>query len=291
MIPKMMIPIALLGSLTLGAQTAPPPPPPPPPTSTAPLMIERYNLQASGSYLGVGIKEVDGERAKALKLREEFGVEVTNIQKESPAEKAGLQVGDVVQKYQGQRVEGLEQFIRFVRETPPGRTVRLEVMRGGGAQQLSVVMGKREKVMMGKMAPMPGMPGMPDMPDIRAMMPDIPKAMMAWRSGMLGIEGESLAESQLASFFGVKEGVLVRSVVKGSAAEKAGIQAGDVVTKVNETAVSTPRDITTALKAAQSGGKESFPVTLVREKRETSVTVTMEPAPEFPRRGRPVSQP
>lgn len=71
-------------------------------------------------------------------------------------------------------------------------------------------------------------------------MPDIPKAMMSWRSTMLGVEAESLGESQLATYFGVKEGVLVRSVMKSTAAEKAGIKAGDVLMKVNETRVTSP---------------------------------------------------
>jgi serine protease Do len=268
--------------LTLLAQTAPPAPPAPP---AGPVVIERFGMESSGSYLGVGVKEIDGDRAKALKLREEHGVEITNVQKESPADKAGLQVGDVVQKYQGQRVEGLEQFIRFVRETPPGRTVQLDVIREGSTQQLSAVMGKREVRAFRPMAPFTP-------PDVKVVLPDIPTPMMAWRSGVLGIEGESLSESQLASFFGVKEGVLVRSVAKGSAAEKAGIQAGDVITKVNEISVTTTRGITAALREAQSGGKDTFPVTITRDKRETALTVTMEAAQPTPmRRGRMVSQP
>jgi len=280
MFERMLIFIAVLSPMTALAQPAPPPPPGP-----GQVLIERYGLAQGGSYLGVGVKEIDGDRAKALKLREEYGVEITNVQKESPAEKAGLQVGDVVQKYQGQRVEGLEQFIRFVRETPAGRTVQLEVIRSGAPQQLSAVMGKREKVM----RPLEGFV----MPDVKVTIPDIPTPMMTWRSGVLGIEGESLTDSQLSSFFGVKEGVLVRRVAKDSAAEKAGIRAGDVITKVDETTVTTPRGITTALHAAQEAGRNTFPVTLVREKRETAVTVTMEErAPSAtPRRGRMVSQP
>src|SRR6478736_5204357 len=73
------------------------------------------------SYLGVNLREIDSERAKQLKLREEAGVELTRIEEDSPAARAGLKVGDAVLAYNGQRVEGIEQFSRFVRETPPGR--------------------------------------------------------------------------------------------------------------------------------------------------------------------------
>lgn len=276
MFERILTIVPLLFPLGLPAQPAPPAPPAPPITVISPFGPQ------SGSFLGVGVKEIDSERAKALKLREEHGVEITNVEKESPADKAGLQTGDVVQKYQGQRVEGLEQFVRFVRETPPGRSVTMEVIRGGAPVTLSAVLGKREKV---------ARPLAPMAPDVRVIMPDIPKAMMSWSSGYLGIEGEGLGSSQLADYFGVKDGVLVRSVMKNSAADKAGIQAGDVITKVNETSVSTPRDITAALRAAGTDGKKVFPVAVVREKRESTVSVTIEEGiPGLQRRGRSIGR-
>ena len=71
-------------------------------------------------------------------------------------------------------------------------------------------------------------------------MPEMPRIYTTVSGAMLGIEAEAL-KPQLAGFFGVKEGVLVRSVVKDSAAEKAGLRAGDVIVKVDQTAVSNPR--------------------------------------------------
>lgn len=276
MFPRHLILVSTLAPMALFAQPDPPPPPAAP-------HVWAMTLKSGGSFLGVGVKEVDSERAKALKLREEFGVEITQIEEGSPAEKAGLQKGDVVQQYQGQRVEGTEQFVRFVRETPIGRTVQMEVIRNGVPVRLSATIGKRDKAM----APMPPV----TIPEFNVVIPDIPKPTMSWRSGYLGIEGEALGTSQLAGYFGVKEGVLVRAVTKGSPAEKAGIQAGDVITKVDQTSVAAPRDITAALKSAQSGERTSFPVTIVREKRESTVTVTMDPAPAPGlRRSRPVSQ-
>jgi serine protease Do len=92
---------------------------------------------------------------------------------------------------------------------------------------------------------------------------------------MLGIVGEPLGrEEQLAEFFGVQEGVLVRSVKKGSAADKAGIKAGDVITKVDDSKVATSAEITRALRGLKS--KKTFGVTVVRNKKEMPLTVTME---------------
>ncbi len=71
------------------------------------------------SFIGVNLADIDNERAHALKLRDVHGVEITRVEDNSPAAKAGLKPGDVVLDYNGQRVEGMEQFGRFVRETPP----------------------------------------------------------------------------------------------------------------------------------------------------------------------------
>ena len=96
------------------------PPQPPPPPAPERTIITR---QMAGSFLGIGVQEIDTERAKALNLREERGVEVTRVEDDSPAAKGGIKMGDVVLEYNGERVEGVEQFMRMVRETPPGRDV------------------------------------------------------------------------------------------------------------------------------------------------------------------------
>src|SRR5262245_54356919 len=88
------------------------------------------------SFLGIGVMEITTERAKALKLKDEHGVEVTRVEDDSPAAKAGLKVQDLILEFNSQRVEGIEQFVRLVRETPPGREVKLAVNRGG--QNMSV---------------------------------------------------------------------------------------------------------------------------------------------------------
>ena len=100
-------------------------------------MRELANLPfVGGTYLGVNLAEIDANRAKELKLKEDYGVEITRVEENSPAEKAGVKPGDVVLEYNGQRVEGMEQFGRMVRETPPGREVKLTVSRNGATQTL-----------------------------------------------------------------------------------------------------------------------------------------------------------
>jgi len=264
--------------------------PPAAPDPPEPPEIAAKVIQISGgTFLGVGVREVDSERARALRLKEEYGVEITRVEDESPASKAGLKVGDVVLEYNGQRVEGTEQFVRLVRETPSGRVIKLTVSRNGSTQVIGATLATRKRNA-GTHIVMPDFRGGFDMPA----MPDIPKAMMSWRSPMLGVEAEALSDSQLSNYFGAKEGVLVRSVAKGSPAEKAGIRAGDVLLKVDEAKVTAPRDVTSVLRTARGASKKSVPVLLSREKREMTLTVTLEEessaAPSRPR-SRFVSEP
>lgn len=242
------------------------------------------------SYLGIGVAEIDAERAKALNLKEVRGVEVKSVDHDSPAAKAGLKESDVVLEYNGQRIEGTEQFVRLVRETPIDRQVKLLVSRNGSTQTLTATIGHRAEqysFMTGdgdngqltiEIPPMPPMPPMPDMPEVPAVpevppMPEILRGYSFTRTGVLGIECEALG-SQLAAFFGVKEGVLVRSVGKDSAAEKAGMRAGDVIVKVDGESVSQIHEISSLVRAARN--KHTFPVVVVRDKKEVTLTVTVE---------------
>ena len=113
------------------------------------------------------------------------------------------------------------------------------------------------------------------MPEINIPMPDIPMVFQSARAGLLSVEVESLSP-QLAEFFGVKEGVLVRSVFKDSSAEKAGVKAGDVITKVEQETITSPAELSSAVRGARS--KTSFPVQIFRERHEMTLNVTVDKA-------------
>jgi len=260
--------------------------PPAPPLAAEPPALFAFNepeekmllrFSSGGSYLGVGVAEIGAERSKALKLPEERGVEITRIAPDSPAAKAGLKVGDVVLDYNGQRVEGTEQFMRMVRETPAGRTVKLLISRDGAPQTVTATIGKRPAMKWTGV-------GVDDeamrqalekMRDLRIHIPDTPRPLLSWRTPVLGIEGEAL-EGQLAAYFGVSSGVLVRSVLKGTPAEKAGLKAGDVILKVGDTKVTTPREISTATRALAQ--KKTFPLLVRRNHQDLTLNITIEDA-------------
>ena len=222
----------------------------------------------SGSFLGVFLQEVGPDRAKALKLPEEEGVEITAVEPNSPAAGAGLMVGDVVVKYNGQDVEGIEQFGRLVRETPAGREVKLQIVRNGNVQMVAAKIGSRPS---GAVAASPYFPQAPTPPE--APLQPLPNTLRLYSGGrVMGVETEPLG-GQLAEYFGVKEGVLVRSVAKGSEAERAGIKAGDVITSVGGARVTSGAEITAQLRAQRGS---SVSVALTRDHREMTVNVPLD---------------
>ena len=225
--------------------------------------------QGLGSFLGVGIQEIDSNRARELKLPDEAGVEVTRIAPDSPAEKAGIKTGDVVTQFNGQRVEGMEQFSRVVRETPAGRDVKVVIIRNGAPLTITVKIVSRPAIT-GQLVPAP------IQSPFELRFPDMPQSRMTWRSTILGIEAEAL-DGQLAEFFGVKEGVLVRTVTPGAAADKAGIKAGDVIVRVDDVKVASPADISAHLRALRG---RPVSVVVVRERKEINVMLSVLSRPE-----------
>jgi serine protease Do len=203
-----------------------------------PMRLMSTQFRASGSYLGVRLADINPDRAKALNLGEPHGVEITRVEPGSPAEQAGIKAGDVLLAYNGENILGAQQLGRLVAETPQGRKIRLQYWRDGRTETTTVTTGS---------PPQPfGFPtrqNLPrfDFPDVHAF--SLPVPLVVWKDTTLGMECEQL-NSQLGQYFGVKEGALVRSVENGSAAEKAGVKAGDVITAIGDQAVTSPRDVT-----------------------------------------------
>ena len=231
---------------------------------------------AGRSYLGVDIRDITQDRVAALKLKEERGVEVTMVDQDAPAGKAGLKEHDVILDFNGAPVESEEQLRRMIRETPPGRTVTLGISRDGSPMKLSVQLAQHDKVLLGNRVEFPPMPSIPPLPDMdMANRMDVPNVIVVRSlSTSLGVQTENLGQ-QLGDFFGVKngEGVLVRSVEKGSPAEKGGVKAGDVIVRVADEKLSDRADLSRVMRKHREGGKVVLGI--VRDRHEQTVTVDL----------------
>lgn len=238
------------------------------------------------SWLGVELHEVTADTVKELKLPAERGVVLGTIVPDSPAAKAGLKEKDVVTEINGQHVEGVAQFRRMIHETPAGRTVQLTVWRDGRSQTVGVTLGKAEERRRSfkVFTPAPGAPGtftfhMPEIPEIPPM--EWNGTFLLGGQPRLGVDAEDLS-GQLGTYFGAPggEGILVREVYPGSAAEKAGVKAGDVITSVDGERVRTVGDLRGKLAAKREAQdkKQTVKLGILRNKSEVSLTVEL-PAP------------
>jgi hypothetical protein len=232
----------------------------------------------TGSYLGVDISDVTTERLSALKLKEEKGVEVTMVDQDAPAGKAGFKEHDVILRMNGSEVESQVQLKRMIRETPPGRIVTFDISRDGQPLTLKVQLADRRKQYewVG-----------PKMRDFHVEVPainlpniEVPQinVMVVRSSARSGLMVENITP-QLAEFFGVKNGngVLIRTVEKGSRGEKAGFRAGDVIVKINDQPVHDTSDFTEVMHSRETG---SVSVSVIRDKKEQNLSLELPPRRE-----------
>jgi serine protease Do len=237
-------------------------------------------LDGRGSAIGVSIRDLHADEAARAKLPRGGGVLVQHVESGSPAAKAGLKADDVIVEFDGERVRSARNFTRLVQETPDGRTVKATIVRNGARQTLDVTPEASGRRLAGDIV-------MPDIErEIERAMRAVPRnfplefdpdgALRAWpafpQQRRLGITGVTLTD-QLASYFKVKEGVLVSSVTPDSPAEKAGLRAGDVITSVNGRSVDDLRGLTERLRDAKPADDVELRIT--RDGKETTLKARM----------------
>ncbi|HLH33653.1 MAG TPA: PDZ domain-containing protein [Alloacidobacterium sp.] len=236
-----------------------------------------YLAHSSQSYLGINIRDIDNDRAKELKLQDIHGAEITTIDHDAPANKAGLKIHDVVLEMNGQRVEGADQLRRMLRETPPGHTIHLVVSRDGQQQNISVELADRAKVEANAWSQHFTVPDPDEAPLSNGLLPPS----RSFGSGFFGVFTTSglyvgadvdAISTQLANYFGVTDGagLLVRSVDENSPAANAGLKAGDVITKVNNEKMASRSDW---MKALHSNRGKQVQVTVMRDRKEQKLNM------------------
>ena len=220
---------------------------------------------ARGSRIGVTVQDVEDTDTKQPKS----GVIVESVESGGPAEKAGVKAGDAITDFDGERVRSVRQFQRLVQETPSGRSVAVVLSRAG--QRVNVTLTTERSsyddftyrlLETGRPA-IPVAPTPPTPPAVRAL-PAPFEGLRVYGRGRLGVTLESLDE-QLAQYFGVKDGVLVKSVATDSVAQKAGVKAGDVITSVNGRHVYEVPDVNRAMERAEN--TDEFTLEIMRDKK------------------------
>jgi S1-C subfamily serine protease len=254
--------------------------------------------RSSQGYLGVDVRDVTNEQVNALRLKEARGAEITLVDHDAPAGKAGLREHDVVLKMNGQPVQGEEQIRRMLRESAPGKTVVLLISRDGQQMTVTAQMANRETVERQAWERHLTMADPADGPGPTGIGPATESASTGYQSGA-GAAGQSsgvragnsfmgrilpmtpsytgammeVLNKPLAEFFGSANGsgLLVRKIETNSPAAQAGMRVGDVVVRANTQTIASTKDWSKAIEASHG---RSLSVIVLRDKKETTLTLT-----------------
>jgi serine protease Do len=258
---------ALAGALVMTAALAPA-------TARAQSRLPRaYALEVGrGSRIGVTVHNVeDTKDSKDTKdTKAAYGVVVDTVDPGGPADKAGVKAGDAITQFDGERVRSVRQFSRLVQETPDGRAVPVALSRGGQTMNVTVTAeaasfddGFSMRLLDVARAPRPPLP--PEPPAAPRIAPALPPLFgQFFTPRRLGVTIETL-DSQLAQYFGVKDGVLVKSVSADSEAERLGLKAGDVITSINGRQIYETSDVNRAIERMDDSDDITIDVTRDRK--------------------------
>ncbi len=190
----------------------------------APQLQERGHV--TRGWLGVSIQEVTPELAKSFGLKEKKGALVAQVFSGSPAEKAGIEQGDVIVGFDGKEIADSKDLPRIVASTPVGKAVTIKLSRNGKVLDRQVKVGEMEE---------------------KAEVAKTPSTKKT-----LGITVQNLTP-EIAKGLGLKKdtGVVVTGVEPGSPAADAGIRTGDVIREVNRNPVKDAQDFVQKIEKAK----------------------------------------
>ena len=191
----------------------------------------------SRGMLGVTVQPLTDEMVKALKLPDANGAMVADVSKDSGAEKAGIHPGDVVLAFNGQRINQASDLPPLVGMTPPGTKSTLQILRNGKKEDVPVAVGELPRDKNAVLASKGGS----EQPPARV------------GSSLLGLTVQEI-DSDTRKQLGLKasEGVVVANVT-GRVAAQAGLRQGDVILRVNQTAVTNAASFREATKDVKAG--------------------------------------
>lgn len=190
----------------------------------------RESGKVTRGYLGVRFQPLTADLAKSFGLESDKGALIASVEKDTPAEKAGLKAGDVIVEYDGRQITEGSELPRYVAATPVDKKVRVVIFRDGARQDISLVVGKLKDK-----------DGEPE--------PDNGK-----ESDRIGITVEEIRKD-LADRLGLRDskGLVVTDVKPGSSAEEVGVTVGSIVIEINGHRPETVKSYTALVATLKKG--------------------------------------
>ncbi len=182
----------------------------------------KAQLQDSGTvtrgFLGVLHQDLDQNLAKSFNYPKTHGVLISEVVKDSAADKAGIKVEDIIYELNGKPIENTSTFRNQIALTPPGTKIKLTIWRSGKSREITAEVGSQ---------------------DVAYAAGNAQPAIL----GQIGIEIDSLSEEWAQRFgYPMDSGVLVTKVNPESPAAQAGIQPGNLIMSVNKREVKNIKD-------------------------------------------------
>jgi serine protease Do len=199
----------------------------------------RENGKVERGWLGVQIQSVTPDLAAALGLAEPAGALVAALTPDSPAERAGIRTGDVILSFAGKEIADSRELARVVAQHPADSEAAVRLWRDGAEQTLDVVTGQQ--------------PSPERMAEVAGPTPD-----GGYHSSELDAQLAAVTP-ELRARFGLAddaEGVLVLDIKEGSVFEE-GLKPGDVIRKVDGSAVKSPQQVERIVDEAKSASKKA----------------------------------
>lgn len=212
----------------------------------------RDNGVVQRGFLGVQIQRVSEEIAESLGLEKTAGALVTQVVADAPAERAGIEAGDVILTYDGKEVRKMRDLPKLVALTENETEVDIEIWRDGRRRTLQVAIGSSEEE-------------------------EAAVAANTSESGGLGLSVGTLNRENRERY-GIaeeSEGVVIVDVRPDGAAAKRGLREGDVIKRIGNRAVDSPEAVRDALKAARDAEKKSVLLLLERDRQARFVVVPL----------------
>jgi C-terminal processing protease CtpA/Prc len=213
------------------------------------------------AWLGVVLQPLTESLRQAMDIGPDVqGVLVGDIIDGSPADESGIEEGDVITSIDGKAMSSVGQIVEAVSSRSPGESIEVGLVRNGHEQTVRARLAEREK----------------GLEVSRGVLPQLEKA-LKWKAeprGYLGVEVHNLS-ADLAGYFdvGPGEGVLVLDVAPGSPADKAGIEAGDVIVGMGGKPVTDADELVKYITGTAPGEQVDFRIK--RHRRTETVEVAL----------------
>ena len=244
-----------------------------------------FFFDGDDSYLGVQTEEITKDNFAKYGLSEVRGIAVEKVVEGSPAEKAGIQPGDVIVRFANEEVTSVRKLSRLLRETSPDHQVKVTVIRAGAERELTATLGKRPMTGFDPVPPgsiprverFPGPSGQIFRMPLPENFPQLERGgdQFVWQVGSgrrIGV-GVTTLTPQLSEHFGVKGGLMINEVRADSPAAKAGLKAGDIIVEADGKEVNDQGDLIRAIAEKKEG---DVSLTIVRDRNRQTVRVTPE---------------